>query len=61
MANSKLPADPVILLSYINTKLRDEYASLSELCEGLDAEEPQITIPLEAIGYLYDLETNRFR
>ena len=61
MANSKLPADPVILLSYVNTKLRDEYASLSELCEGLDAEEAQITKPLEAIGYLYDPETNRFR
>ena len=27
-----IPKDPVILLSFINTKLRDEYASLSELC-----------------------------
>ena len=61
MSNSKLPTDPVILLSYVNTKLRDDYASLTELCEGLDTEEYQITKPLEAIGYLYDPETNRFR
>ena len=32
-----LPQDPYILLSYVNTKLRDEYASLSALCGGLDA------------------------
>lgn len=31
-----LPQDPYILLSYVNTKLRDEYASLSALCSGLD-------------------------
>ena len=61
MSNNKLPADPVILLSYVNTKLRDDYASLTELCEGLDTEESQITKPLETIGYLYDPETNRFR
>ena len=61
MSNSRIPADPFILLSYINTKLRDDYASLTELCEDLDAEESQITKPLEAIGYLYDPETNRFR
>ena len=61
MLNHKLPADPVILLSYVNTKLRDEYASLSELCEGLDVEQSQITEPLAAIGYVYDPEGNRFR
>ena len=61
MSNNKLPADPVILLSYVNTKLRDDYSSLTELCEDLDAEEYQITKTLEAIGYLYDPKTNRFR
>ena len=61
MFNTKLPADPVILLSYVNTKLRDEYASLSELCESLDLEESQITEPLAAIGYTYDPLVNRFR
>ncbi|MER2055881.1 MAG: DUF4250 domain-containing protein, partial [Clostridia bacterium] len=32
-----LPKDPVILLSYVNTKLRDEYVSLQELCRAEDA------------------------
>ena len=33
-----LPKDPVILLSFVNTKLRDEYESLDELCAALDAD-----------------------
>ena len=33
-----LPKDPVILLSFVNTKLRDEFASLEELCAALDAD-----------------------
>ena len=31
-----LPQDPNILLSYINTKLRDQYPSLDALCDDLD-------------------------
>ena len=61
MSGTKLPSDPVILLSYINTKLRDDYSSLSDLCEDLDVEEDSITSLLSEIGYLYDPETNRFR
>ncbi|MBQ8074979.1 MAG: DUF4250 domain-containing protein [Oscillospiraceae bacterium] len=61
MPGTKLPSDPVILLSYINTKLRDDYSSLSDLCEDLDVEEDSITSLLSEIGYLYDPETNRFR
>ena len=34
-----MPKDPVILLSFVNTKLRDEFPSLSELCAALDADE----------------------
>ena len=37
-----LPQDPYILLSYVNTKLRDEYASLSALCGGLDVGETEL-------------------
>ena len=31
-----LPQDPYILLSFVNTKLRDEYESLESLCAALD-------------------------
>ena len=55
-----LPQDPYILLSFINTKLRDEYSSLSELCSALDADEDKITAALAALDYRYDPDQNRF-
>lgn len=55
-----LPKDPVILLSVVNTKLRDEYESLSELCAALDADEAQLRDALAALNYRYDPERNQF-
>lgn len=55
-----LPQDPMILLSYVNTKLRDEYASLSEFCKAEDADQARLTAKLAEIGYDYDVERNRF-
>ncbi len=55
-----LPRDPMILLSYLNTKLRDEYATLDALCEGLDTEREALEAALAAVGYAYDAERNRF-
>ena len=56
-----LPQDPYILLSYVNTKLRDEYHSLSELCGGLDTDEAELTARLSGVGYAYDPEINQFK
>ena len=56
-----LPNDPAILLSYINTKLRDEYPNLAELCKSLDISEEYIEAKLSAIGYSYDKSKNRFK
>ena len=55
-----LPKDPAILLSFVNTKLRDEYPSLSELCAALDADETDIRDALAALDYRYDPERNQF-
>lgn len=55
-----IPNDPVILLSYINTQLRDHYASFDELCRSLDCSGTEITTKLSAIGYQYSPEQNRF-
>lgn len=55
-----LPQDPMILLSYINTKLRDEYPSLDELCAGLDADREELVQKLAAVNYAYNAEQNRF-
>ena len=55
-----LPQNPIILLSYVNTKLRDEYSSLDELCAALDAGREELVRKLGAVGYAYDEEKNRF-
>ena len=56
-----LPQDPVILLSYINTKLRDGYSSLSEFCMAEDADPAECTAKLGEIGCQYDEKLNQFR
>ena len=55
-----LPQDPMILLSYVNTKLRDEYASLDELCAALDADREELVRKLEGVNYTYSPERNQF-
>ena len=55
-----LPNDPMILLSYINTKLRDCYDSLDLLCDDLQADKTQIEEILKSIDYTYSAELNRF-
>lgn len=55
-----LPDDPNILLSYINTKLRDEYASLPLLCEDLQLDQAALEAKLGAIDYIYREDVNRF-
>ncbi len=56
-----LPMDPFILLSYINTKLRDEYPSLDALCDDLSAGRDELEKKLSDAGFVYDPEKNCFR
>jgi len=56
-----LPQDPNILLSFVNTKLRDEYSSLNALCDGLGAVPAELTEKLGELGYAYDPNTNQFK
>lgn len=55
-----LPKDPVMLLSFVNTKLRDFYGSFDALCEDLDADRQDILDRLGNIVYHYDAERNQF-
>ena len=55
-----LPQDPFILFSYINTKLRDNYASLDILCEDLDVDKEELVNKLATIGMSYDATRNKF-
>lgn len=56
----QLPKDPNMLLSVVNTKLRDEYPSLSELSKAYGAEKNDIEESLGALGFVYDESLNRF-
>lgn len=55
-----LPNDPMILLSYINTKLRDDYPTLDALCDDLQADKTEIEAKLKVIDYTYNAELNKF-
>ncbi len=55
-----LPQDILILPSYLNTLLRDRYASLAELCDDLDEDMPLITARMAAAGWHYDPVHNQF-
>nr|WP_300776915.1 DUF4250 domain-containing protein [uncultured Acetatifactor sp.] len=55
-----LPKDPIMLLSFVNMKLRDFYGSLDVMCEELDADRQEIEGSLESAGYHYDAERNQF-
>ena len=55
-----IPQDPMILFSYINTKLRDEYPSLDRLCDGLDLSREELEERLLQAGFRYDAARNRF-
>lgn len=56
-----LPEDPVILLSVINTRLRDSYSSLDELCYDYNIKRENIEIKLGKIGYTYNESQNQFK
>lgn len=57
---TKFPNDPVMLLSYINTQLRDFYPSMDELCRALDVSKEEIDVKLESIDYQYDAGRNQY-
>ena len=56
-----IPNDPMILLSYVNMKLRDEYSDLDELCGAMDVSRPDLEARLAAIGCQYSEENNQFK
>ena len=55
-----LPKDPMMLMSFINMKLRDIYPSLDALCEDMDIDKAQLLEKLGSVGFEYSAENNRF-
>lgn len=56
-----IPNDPVMLLSYVNLKLRDEFSSLDEMCDRLDVDKEEIVKKLASIDYKYNPSQNQFK
>ena len=59
MANG-LPKDPMLLLSVVNTKLRDYYHNLNALCDDMNVEKEEIVNTLNTIDYEYDENRHQF-
>ena len=55
-----VPKDPVMLLSYINTQLRDFYPNLEECCRSLRGKEEEVKEKLAMVDYYYDDRQNQF-
>ena len=55
-----LPKDPFILLSVLNTRLRDFYPTLDECCKAEDIDKDAVIHPLASIRYRYSAEKNQF-
>lgn len=60
MEKIMIPKDPVMLLSYMNTQLRDFYGSLDVFCEDKNADRKELEEKLAAIDYVYDPAANQF-
>lgn len=55
-----LPNDPLLLMSVLNTRLRDHYADLDALCYDLNEDRAVLETKLSAAGYRYDRQLNQF-
>ncbi len=56
----QLPSDPVILLGYLNMKLRDEFSSPEELCNRLDIDKESFDAYIADRNISYAPESGRF-
>ena len=56
-----LPKDPVMLLSVVNTQLRDKYSNLDLLCEAHEISRMELEKKLAKINYVYNQQQNQFK
>ena len=57
---TNLPSDPVMLMSFVNTKLRDEFGTLDELCATMGIDRQELEHTLAQAGFEYSKENNKF-
>ncbi len=54
------PKDPIMLMSWVNMKLRDFYPSLETMCEDLEIPLDELVKKLSAAGFEYNAQLNKF-
>ena len=60
MAIDKLPKDSAMLLSFVNTRLRDDGIGLDDFCSQFGISREELQNKLSAIGYEYNVVQNKF-
>ena len=53
--------DPILLISILNTKLRNEYPTLYDLCDDLDLNQADLEHILDKNNYVYDEKLNQIK
>ena len=56
-----IPKDPYMLLSFINTKLRDDFDTVDDGCETYNVHKQELQQKLNNIGYKYITNENQFK
>nr|WP_317359120.1 DUF4250 domain-containing protein [uncultured Tyzzerella sp.] len=56
-----IPKDPYMLLSFVNTKLRDDFDSLGSFCDSYNLDKQEIEEKLQSVGYKYIPQENQFK
>lgn len=57
---NSIPKDPVMLVSYLNTRLRDYDRTLDELCGALNLDKEELCLKLEHAGFEYNEKSGQF-
>lgn len=57
---TELPNDVMMLLSFVNMKLRDQYSSLDEMCNDMQIDRHWLEERLASAGFQYNKSQNKF-
>lgn len=56
-----LPKDPVMLMSFVNMKLRDEYMTLEDFCNSYSLDKSKLKAEMENAGFTWMPGIRQFR
>lgn len=55
-----MPKAPMMLMSFINMKLRDFYPTLDALCDDMDVDRQELENKMAEAGLEYNAAANKF-